>query len=76
MLRNSSAVFALASAVRSAPAMKMDFFALVMTSPLRFELHAMTFRCAFNSSIVAWSKMFAAESGRSKVRMQMLSSVM
>ena len=67
-------VFAFDNCVRSAPATKIDFFALVMTNPLRLELQSMKLMWLFRSTSVALSKMFAAESGRSKVTVQISSA--
>ena len=59
---------------KSAPAMKMDFFADAIITPRNEASRSITSRCSFNSSRVAASKMLAPDSGRSNVSRQMRSS--
>ena len=62
------------SVFKSAPAMKIDFFAEVTITPLIEASFSIASTCSRRLSIVAASKMFAPDSGRSKVRMQIPSA--
>src|ERR1051326_2493172 len=60
----------LSNVLRSAPAMKIDFFAEATITPLIDASFSIASTCSRRLSIVAASKMFAPDSGRSKVRTQ------
>ncbi len=62
------------SAFRSAPAMKIDFFAEEIIRPRNDAPLSIRSTCSFSSFSVAASKMFAPDSGRSNVSTQTRSS--
>src|SRR6476646_6500132 len=55
--------------------MKIDFFAEVTITPLRPACFSMKSRCPLKSCKVAASKMFAPESGRSKIKTHTSSAI-
>src|ERR1700731_556480 len=59
---------------KSAPAIKIDFLAEAMIKPRSDESFSIRSTCSFNSLSVAASKIFAPDSGRSKMSRQTLSS--
>ena len=76
MARTSSGVAPSVSVLRSRPATKMDFLALVRMTPLRCVCRSMNASSSLSSISVRASKMFADEPGRSKVSTQTPSSPM
>ena len=62
------------SVCKSAPAMKIDFFAEVTMTPVTELSHSIASKCPRRLFIVGASKMFAPDSGRSKLRTQIPSS--
>src|SRR5438067_2351791 len=72
--RSSPVCACLSSVLRSAPAMKIDFFAEVTMTPLIDASFSIASRCSLRFRIVGGSKMFAPDSDRSKVSRQIPSA--
>ena len=72
--RSSPVCACLSSVLRSAPAIKIDFFADVTITPRTDGSFSIASRCSLRFCMVGASKIFAPDSGRSKVSTQIPSS--